>query len=408
LARSGAEFACCSKLGIAYCTQGKDMEAREKHSRIAAVILAAGMSSRMGGAKQLLRLGEDTLLEHVLENVRTSGVGDIVLVLGHAAETIRKSIDPNNLNIVVNNAYREGMGSSLRTGVSALPAEIDAAFMVLADQPFVQPGTLRLLMDQYRESNAQIVIPMYKGFRGNPVLLDRSVFPEVMALTGDIGCRAIFGNHLEGIVKVPVEDLGILLDVDSQEDFDRLKQYGQGPSDEETLISATHLEGREIPGREDLCDKHGLLVVGREPVSIALAKMGRLLNFTVTIVDPLLKVSDAPEADRVLNSLDFSRLPASFSRYVVVASRGKFDEEAVEQALHSNSNYVALVANRKRAQEVLRSLQARGEPAENLSKVRVAAGLDIGAVTPEEIALSVMAEIVSLLRKKGANTSAAS
>ena len=383
------------------------MEARD-HSRVAAVILAAGMASRMGGAKQLLRLGEHTVLEHVLENVRTSGVGDLVLVLGHAAETIRKSIDAKNLNIVVNDAYREGMGSSLQTGVSALPAEIDAAFIVLADQPFVQPSTLRLLMDRYRESNAQIVIPMYEGFRGNPVLLDRSVFPEVMALTGDIGCRAIFGNHLEGIVKVPVEDLGILLDVDRQEDFDRLKQYGQGTIDEKTLISATNLEGREISDRDDLCDKHGLLVVGREPVSIALAKMGKLLNFTVTIADPLLKVSDAPEADRVVNSLDFLRLPASFSRYVVVASRGKFDEEAVEQALHSNSNYVALVANRKRAQEVLRGLQARGEPAENLSKVRVPAGLDIGAVTPEEIALSIMAEIVSLFRKKGAKTSAAS
>src|SRR5215469_669644 len=384
------------------------MEARE-HSRVAAVILAAGMASRMGGAKQLLRLGDHTVLEHVLENVRTSGVGDLVLVLGHAAETIRKSIDAKNLNILVNDAYREGMGSSLRTGVSALPAEIDAAFIVLADQPFVQPSTLRLLMDRYRESNAQIVIPMYKGFRGNPILLDRSVFPEVMALTGDIGCRAIFGNHLEGIVKVPVEDLGILLDVDSQEDFDRLKQYGQGTTiDEKTLISATNLEGREIPDREDLCDKHGLLVVGREPVSIALAKMGKLLNFTVTIVDPLLKVSEAPEADRVLNSLDFSRLPASFSRYVVIASRGKFDEEAVEQALHSNSNYVALVANRKRAQEVFRGLQARGEPAENLSKVPVPNGLDTGAVSPEAFVLSMMAEIVSLVRKEGANTSAAS
>ena len=383
------------------------MEARDQ-SRVAAVILAAGMASRMGGAKQLLRLGEHTVLEHVLENVRTSGVGDIVLVLGHAAETIRKSIDAKNLNIVVNDAYREGMGSSLQTGVSALPAEIDAAFIVLADQPFVQPGTLRLLMDRYRESNAQIVIPMYKGFRGNPVLLDRSVFPEVMALTGDIGCRAIFGDHLQGIVKVAVEDLGILLDVDSQEDFDRLEQYGRGKIDEKTLRGATNLEGREIPGREDSCDQHGLLVVGREPVSIALAKMGKLLNFTVTIVDPLLKVADAPEADRVLNSLDFSRLPASLSRYVVIASRGKFDEEAVEQALHSNSNYVALVANRKRAQEVFRGLQARGEPAESLSKVRVPAGLDIGAVTPEEIALSIMAEIVSLVRKKPANTSAAS
>jgi xanthine dehydrogenase accessory factor len=148
--------------------------------------------------------------------------------------------------------------------------------------------------------------------------------------------------------------------------------------------------------------------VGREPVGIALAKMGKLLNFGVTIVDPLLKTSDAPEADRVLDSLDFSRLPAAFSRYVVVASRGKFDEEAVEQALHSNSTYVALVAGKRRTKEIHRSLEARGEPSENLLRVRAPAGLDIGAVTPEEIALSIMAEIVSLVRKKPANTSAAS
>jgi len=371
------------------------------------VILAAGMSSRMGEAKQLLRLGEHTLLEHVLENVRASGVGDIVLVLGHAAETIVKSIAAKNLKVVVNDAYREGMGSSLRTGVSALPAEIDAAFIVLADQPFVQPDTLKSIMDRYRKSSAQIVIPMYKGFRGNPVLLDRSVFPEVMALAGDIGCRAIFGNHLQGIVKVPVEDLGILLDVDSKEDFDRLKALGRITTDEKTLIDAAKLEGREVPGRQERSDRHDLVIVGREPVGIALAKMGKLLNFTVTIVDPLLKISDLPEADRVIGSLDFSSLPASLSRYVVVASRGKFDEEAVEQALHSNSIYVALVANKKRAQEVLRSLQSRGEPVENLSKVRAPAGLDIGAATPEEIALSIMAEIVSLVRKKAANTSAA-
>ena len=260
-------------------------------------------------------------------------------------------------------------------------------------------------MDRYRKSNAQIVIPMYKGFRGNPVLLDRSVFSEVMTLTGDIGCRAIFGNHLEGIAKVPVEDLGILLDLDSKEDFDRLKELGRIATDEQTLINAAKLEGREIPSRQELSDKHDLVIVGREPVGMALAKMGKLLNFTVTIVDPLLKMSDVPEADRVIGSLDFSRLPASFPRYVVVASRGKFDEEAVEQALHSNSVYVALVANKKRAQEVLRSLQSTGEPVENLSRVRAPAGLDIGAATPEEIALSIMAEIVAVVRKKAANTS---
>ena len=73
-------------------------------------------------------------------------------------------------------------------------------------------------------SRAPIVIPSYQGNRGNPVLLDRSVFSEVMALEGDIGCRAIFGNHLEDILKVEVEDPGVLLDIDDQGDYDRLKQ----------------------------------------------------------------------------------------------------------------------------------------------------------------------------------------
>src|SRR6516165_5946687 len=245
------------------------MEARD-HSRVAAVILAAGMASRMGGAKQLLRLGEHTVLEHVLENVRRSGVGDIVLVLGHAAETIRKSIDAKNLNIVVNDAYREGMGSSLRTGVSALPAEIDGAFIVLADQPFVQPSTLRLLMDRYRESNAQIVIPMYKGFRGNPVLLDRSVFPEVMALTGDIGCRAIFGDHPDGIVKAAVDDIGILLDIDNQEDLARSQRYAQREHDRDSMLEMIELRGRSVSSTEETpSDQNHLIVVGAEPVAIA-------------------------------------------------------------------------------------------------------------------------------------------
>jgi molybdenum cofactor cytidylyltransferase len=383
------------------------MEARN-NSRIGAVILAAGMSSRMGEAKQLLRLGENTLLGQVVENVRGSRVDEIVLVLGHAAETIKETVAIQSLKVVINEAYRQGMGTSLRAGLSALPASVDAALIVLADQPFVRAATLDLLMDRYRQSNAQIVIPIYKGFRGNPVLLDRSVFAEVMALSGDIGCRAIFGNHLEGIVKVPVEDVGILLDLDSKDDVERLQHFGQGTTDESTLIEAANLEGREISGAGDLPRGRELIIVGRDSVAIALAKLGKLLHFTVTVVDPLLKISDVPEADRLLNSLDFSHLPPAFARYVVVASRGKFDEEAVEQALHADSAYIALLANKKRAQEIHRSLALRGEPPEKLAKVRAPAGLDIGAETPEEIALSIMAEIVSESRIRAGNRSATS
>ena len=382
------------------------MEARN-NSRFGAVILAAGRSSRMGETKQLLRLGESTVLGQVLENVRSSGVKDIVLVLGHEAEKIRERISTENLNVVINESYQQGMGTSLRAGLAALPPEVDAALIILADQPFIRPKTLGLIMDQYKRSSAQIVIPTYKGFRGNPVLLDRSVFSEVMALTGDIGCRAIFGNHLEGIVKQPVEDIGILLDLDDKEDFELMRDFRTGSVSEKVLIETANRGGREIPGTGDSAPGRELVIVGREPVAVALGKLGKLLHFTVTIVDPLVKSSDLPEADRFLTSLDFSHLPPASARYVVVASRGRFDEEAVEQALQTNSDYIALVANKKRAEEIRRSLELRGESPERLARVRAPAGLSIGAEGPEEIALSILAEIVAESRSKGEGKSAA-
>lgn len=382
------------------------MKARN-NSRIGAVILAAGTSSRMGEAKQLLRLGENTLLGQALENTRGSRVNEIVLVLGHEAEKIRGMISTENLSVVINESYQQGMGTSLRTGLAALSPGVDAALIVLADQPFIRPETLDLLMDRYIQSDAQIVVPTFKGFRGNPVLLDRSVFSEVMALTGDIGCRAIFGNHLEGIVKQPVEDIGILLDLDSKDDFALMHDFHKGNASEKALIETANRGGRETPGTEDPERGRELVIVGREPVAIALAKLGKLLHFTVTIVDPLVKSPDLPEADRLLNSLDFSQLPSASSRYVVVASGGKFDEDAVELALQTNSNYVALVANKKRAQEIRRSLELRGESPEKLARVRAPAGLDIGAQGPEEIALSILAEIVVENRRNSEGKSAA-
>jgi molybdenum cofactor cytidylyltransferase len=180
----------------------------------------------MGQAKQLLPLGETTMLTRTLENVRTAGLDDIVLVLGASAEAIRRQLPQSflgGLRIVVNHDYGQGMASSLRAGLSALDPKIDAAFIILGDQPFIRPQTLHQIMAGFHRSGAQIVIPSYQGKRGNPVLLSRSVFPEVMALEGDIGCRAIFPNHLGAILKVEVEDPGILLDIDDQDDYDRLK-----------------------------------------------------------------------------------------------------------------------------------------------------------------------------------------
>jgi len=216
-----------------------------------------------------------------------------------------------------------------------------------------------------------------------------------MALSGDVGCRAIFGNHLEGIVKLPVDDVGILLDIDSRADLDKLQSVS-GSAPGKSLLELADLEGRGMVGD---AARPEMVIVGQEPVALALSQLGALLKFVVTAVDPLLGITDFPGADRVLRRLDFSCLPRPAERYVVVASKGRFDEEAVEQALHTGSAYVALVASERRGQEVLRGLAMKGCSAAMLSRVQVPAGLDIGAETPQEIALSIMAAIVQQRRR---------
>ncbi|HZU31798.1 MAG TPA: NTP transferase domain-containing protein, partial [Candidatus Angelobacter sp.] len=306
-----------------------------KQFRVSAIVLAAGMSKRMGTVKQLLRLGSDPILEHTLKNVRASAVSEIVLVLGFAAETIEAEISTESVRIVRNQDYQQGMGTSLRTGLAALDPRATAALIVLADQPFVQPETINQLIachqGKHQETRPQIVIPTFNGFRGNPVLLDRSAFTELQSLTGDVGCRAIFGNHTENICKLAVNDIGILLDIDSQEEYRKLEKAEQ-------MNAALDINIVPFESKGDLAtDNPELIIAGRDAVAQALAKFAQMLKFRVTIVDPLITLNEWPQADGILHVLDFALLPAAKERYVVVASRGLFDEEAVEQALKSNA-----------------------------------------------------------------------
>jgi molybdenum cofactor cytidylyltransferase len=363
-------------------------------SRTSAIVLAAGMSKRMGAPKQLLRAGENTLLERTLNTVRQSRADQIILVLGFAAKEVQESVSTLGITVVLNGAYQEGMGSSLRAGISMVHPQAQAALIMLADQPFVLPSTLDRLMEHHHKVRPQIVIPTYKGFRGNPVLLDRSVFPEVANLKGDIGCRAIFGAHTENIAKLAVDDAGILLDVDTREDFERLARA--------PVLPRAELETADPQSGAGVSLNHPeLVVVGKDPVTQALMELGRLLGFSTTVVDPFLSLNEVPGAGQVLHVLDFSRLPANRDRSIVVASRGQFDEEAVEQALQSDAVYTGLLANSKRSGEVRESLRRKGIAADRLARLRAPAGLDIGAKDPEEIALSIVAQIVAERNRGG-------
>ena len=376
---------------------------------VSAIVLAAGESRRMGRPKQLLRLGDRTLLDLALDNVRQSSAEEIILVLGSSAAEIKQQVATKGLKVVVNPAYAEGMGSSLRAGIAAVDPNTQAALIVLADQPLVRPATLDRLIEHHRSTGAQIVIPTYNGFRGNPVLLDRSVFREVMEIRGDIGCRAIFGGHTENISKLEVADVGILLDVDTGGDLEKLaaapaESNPGAPSTIADLESRSYERKTGGEGAEVSAEQPDLVVVGRDEMATALVKLGHLLRFSTTLVDPLLRLQDLPEADRVLHRLDFSLLAPNRERYFVVASRGQFDEDALEQAFRSDAAYVGLVAGNKRRQELAAALGRKGIATERLKLLCNSAGLEIGAESPEEIALSVMAEIVAVRGKPGRKT----
>ena len=369
-------------------------------SRIAAVVLAAGASTRMGTAKQLLQIDGRPLVQHVLDNVQRSGVGEIILVLGHSAAAIQRELKLEGAKVVLNENFLQGMGTSLKSGLARVDSQVHAALIILADQPFVRPETLDQLIAAHERTRAQIVIPTYRGFRGNPVLLDRSVFPEVMGLSGDIGCRAIFGEHQDGIVKLEVGDVGILLDIDQKKDYESLRNSKNRREREKNLLQSPDVETRTTAeSGEAPLQRPELVIVGKDFMALTLARLASLLGFTITVADPLMNLSEMPEADRVLHTLSFSLLAASRDRYVVVASRGACDEEAIEQALDVKSTYVALVANKKRGEEVLRSLRRKGVSQEALTQVTVPAGLEIGAEGPQEVALSILAEIVAKRRK---------
>lgn len=190
-------------------------------------------------------MGSKTLLEMVLDNLRGSQLDEIVVVLGGSAELIQQHIQLEDVRVVINEDYQQGMGTSLRLGVSAVDSSSNAALIVLADQPFVRPDTIDRLIECYRTQRPPLVIPVHKGYRGNPALLDRSLFPEVMTLAADVGFRAILGRHAEKILKVPVDDVGVLIDIDTQSDLERFQQaYLHGTLSLE-LLQATDVAGRD-------------------------------------------------------------------------------------------------------------------------------------------------------------------
>ncbi len=188
---------------------------------ISAIVLAAGESKRMGATKQLLKWRGKIILQQVLDNLRGARVDEVILVLGHQADTIQKIIPTENLKIVFNRDYRKGMSTSIHRGLEALDERSQAFLISLGDQPEIRKDIIDRLIDEFRRSypTKKIAVPTHRGRRGHPVLFGAEYKKEALRLTGDVGCRQILVDHPADILEIEVDSDAVLKDIDTPEDY---------------------------------------------------------------------------------------------------------------------------------------------------------------------------------------------
>ncbi|MBU0703130.1 MAG: HAD-IIA family hydrolase [Chloroflexi bacterium] len=197
--------------------------------QIAAIILAAGGSTRLGQPKQLLDWGGRPLLAHVAGVALSAGLDPLIAVLGCRVEEARKALGARPVQTVMNWRWQAGLSSSLRVGLAALPPETEAAIFLQCDQPLVTTDLLRVLVSRFEETGRPIVYPEHAGRRGTPVLFARSLFPELAEVSGDEGGRAVIARHPDEVATVEVLDPDVLSDIDTPEDYQRLLAIRHSP-----------------------------------------------------------------------------------------------------------------------------------------------------------------------------------
>jgi molybdenum cofactor cytidylyltransferase len=186
-----------------------------------AMILAAGESKRMGKPKLLLPFGDKTIIEIVVGIVVSSKIEKTLVILGSDREKIEKKIKNFPVEVVYNRDWRGGMLSSVQRGFKALAGDARGVLIVLGDQPKISTTVINKLIDAHKNSGKGIVLPVYKGERGHPVLLDVKYGGEVENLSPETGLRGTVYNHPEDILEVEVESPSILQDIDDMSYYKR-------------------------------------------------------------------------------------------------------------------------------------------------------------------------------------------
>jgi molybdenum cofactor cytidylyltransferase len=185
---------------------------------ISAIVLAAGKSERMGSPKALLPISGRTFLENIIDAVSRTSIEETVVVVGHHRKEIEAAVKLQS--VVFNPDYEKGMITSFQAGIRALSWDASGAVLFLVDHPLVEPATIEAMIANLAPN--RIVLPTFQGRRGHPVLFASEVLEEVLALPSSEGANIVVRKDPNRIVEVPVNAPGILVDVDTPEQFEKL------------------------------------------------------------------------------------------------------------------------------------------------------------------------------------------
>lgn len=192
-------------------------------SAVGAILLAAGSSSRLGSPKQLLTFEGVPLVRYVAAEALASRIAKLIVVVGSRSAKVRDALVGLDVEIVDNPSFQQGQSTSLRMGLLAFPRSLSAALVLLVDQPFVDATLIDRLIGLYEETGAAIVAPQHAGRRGNPVLFDHTLLPELLTVVGDTGAREVIGKHRDRLVTLELADDRAFADVDTWDDYQRIR-----------------------------------------------------------------------------------------------------------------------------------------------------------------------------------------
>lgn len=374
----------------------------ESNAEVTAVVLAAGLSERMGCFKPLLPLGADRTIVRVVKFFRAAGVGDILVVAGHRASEVRQAVDPLDVRCVENPDYRAGMFSSVLTGIDALTGQCRAFFIHPADIPLVRPQTVRRLAAAFEKASVQILYPTFGGRRGHPTLIGTGLVPGIQQWSGAGGLKAFLRRHDTESFELPVADEGVLLDLDTPADYrrmlDRLTHDGL-PSELECRVLMEEFQNlpASIAAHSRAVSKVAL------QLAVALQKAGVALDVelirTAALLHDIARVRKKDHADigaRLLEYHGFTRLAPIVRAHMdlTIAAASPLDETQVvyladklvlgDRRVDLERRFERQIEKFEAAQSIVAAIMRRRENARRIqAKVERITGQSIDAVAGE-------------------------